>query len=170
MFWKKNIFYFCFTQRISNQLLTLWQSPRQTEIVKKTFFPFFLFLFRIEWVLFSFCCYQTWLNLILKYIAPFPDIAQETHFKLDDILTICPWTKKRKELNWVDELQSCEMNSKSNCGHIFTSRTMPTYVEKFMRQRGNLVQIIQQRCRILSKAGETMTDVSTGPDEDGGQG
>ena len=65
------------------------------------------------------------------------------------------------------------MNSKSNCGHIspiFSSSTMPTYVEKFMRQRGNLVQIIQQRCRILSKAGETMTDVSTGSDEDGGQG
>ena len=43
-----------------------------------------------------------------------------------------------------------------------------------MRQGGNLVQIIEQRCRIESKAGQTVTMspfplVTTGPDEDGGE-
>ena len=43
-----------------------------------------------------------------------------------------------------------------------------------MRQRSNLVQIIEQRCRIESKAGESVTMGSTpvvtaGPDEDRGQ-
>ena len=49
-----------------------------------------------------------------------------------------------------------------------------TYVEKFMRQGGNLVQIIEQRCRIESKAGQAVTMspsplVTTGPDEDGAE-
>ena len=44
-----------------------------------------------------------------------------------------------------------------------------------MRQGGNLVQIIEQRCRIESKAGQTVTMspaplVTAGPDEDRGEG
>ena len=144
MFWKKNIFYFCFTQRISNQLLTLWQSASQTEIVKKIFFPFFLFLFRREeWVLFFVVIRP---DLIWYWNILLPSLTLHKRQILNWMTFLQFALEQRKGKNWIELMNYRAVRWIQNPTprpYFPNSSTKPTYVEKFMRQRGNLVQIIQ---------------------------
>ena len=125
----------------ASDFVTVSKSDRNCE---ENIFPFFLFLFRREeWVLF--------------FVVIRPDLIWYWNILLPS-LTL----HKRQILNWMTFLQfALEQRKGKNSIELMNYRavrwiqnptprpyfpnssTKPTYVEKFMRQRGNLVQIIQ---------------------------